>query len=300
MKKLLAIAIWAISVSANAQTASVGQIFDGAGKGKKIKLGSDKAVNAVLSNIKAYNLNDGSDLPQYVDDKAPNGLKSMITDWHKGMKMLNEVPHGIFSVKVDGEKNEHVFVYADEDRIYKNGSTQKLKVMEVFEVTPEGKVANFSQFSQIPETNEFGKTTGGKLYVTNMKGSSFQFSNRGEIEKMEKFMDAYNKMDSKTCQELLADKVIIHDFDGVVSTMTKDMIPAIFAEYSSLDWKPISMLPFKITDTDPAAGLLVNAREKRVLKDGTVWEKELIEFFEFNVDGKISGITQYSRGIDKK
>jgi len=28
----------------------------------------------------------------------------MITDWHKGMKMLNEVPHGIFSVKVDGEK----------------------------------------------------------------------------------------------------------------------------------------------------------------------------------------------------
>jgi hypothetical protein len=133
-----------------------------------------------------------------------------------------------------------------------------------------------------------------------MKGASFQFSNRGEIEKMEKFMDAYNKMDSKTCQELLADKVIIHDFDGVVSTMTKDMIPGIFAEYSSLDWKPISMLPFKITDTDPAAGLLVNAREKRVLKDGTVWEKELIEFFEFNLDGKISGITQYSRGIDKK
>jgi hypothetical protein len=99
---------------------------------------------------------------------------------------------------------------------------------------------------------------------------------------------------------LLADKVIIHDFDGVVSTMTKDMIPGIFAEYSSLDWKPISMLPFKITDTDPAAGLLVNAREKRVLKDGTVWEKELIEFFEFNIEGKISGITQYSRGIDKK
>ena len=32
MKKLLIIAIWAISASANAQTASVGQIFDGEGK----------------------------------------------------------------------------------------------------------------------------------------------------------------------------------------------------------------------------------------------------------------------------
>ena len=300
MKKLLLMILVALAANVNAQTASVGKIFDGEVKGKKIQLGTDKAVNAVLANIKAYNLNDGSDLAQYVDDKKPDGLKAQITDWHKKVKTLNEVPHGIFSVKIQGEKYEQVFVYADEDRVYKNGSTQKLKVMEVFAVTPEGKIQEFAQFSQIPESNEFGKTTGGKIYVGSSKGSSLQFSNRGEVEKMEKFMDAYNKMDVKTCQDLMADKVIIHDFDGVVFTMTKDMIPGIFAEYSSLDWKPISIVATKITDTDPAAGALVNAREKRVLKNGTVWEKELLEYFEFDLDGKISAITQYSRGIDKK
>jgi len=38
MKKLLVIAIWAISTNANAQIASVGQIFDGNSKGKKLNL----------------------------------------------------------------------------------------------------------------------------------------------------------------------------------------------------------------------------------------------------------------------
>ena len=302
MKKLvLVIAIVAYASSLMAQTTAAGKVFmEGKDKGKKIQLGTDKSVDIVLSNIKAYNLNDGSDVAQYVADSKPGSIQSMIAEWHKGMKSLNEVPRIVFPIKVEGAKNESVVIYADEDRVYKNGSTQKLTVIELFEVTPEGKIASFNQFTQIPTSNEFGQTTGGKYYAPgnkNLDGSTFQFSNRGEVAIMEKFMKAYNAMDVATCASVLADSVKMHDFDGNVFYLTKAMLPSVFAEYTSLDWKPLSMIPIKITDTDPA--LLVNATEKRILKDGTVWEKQLLESFYFNNAGKISEVYQFSKGMDK-
>ncbi len=305
MKKLVfMIAIVASTSSLMAQAPAAGKVLmEGENKGKKVQLGTDKTVDIVLANIKAYNLNDGSDVSQYVADSKPGSLQSMIADWHKGMKTLNEVPHVIFPVKVQGTKNESVVVYADEDRVYKNGSTQKLSVIEFFEVTPEGKIASFNQFTQIPATNEFGQTTGGKVFAPGNKkldGTTFQFSNRGEIATMEKFMQAYNEMDAATCASLIADSVKMHDFDGNVFFLTKAMLPGVFGEYTSLNWKPISMIPLKLTDTDPASAILVNATEKRVMKDGTVWEKELLESFYINNAGKISEVYQFSKGLDKK
>ena len=35
--------------------------------------------------------------------------------------------------------------------------------------------------------------------------------------------------------------------------------------------------------------------EKRVSKNGKIWEKELMEIFYFNLEGKISSITQFAR-----
>ena len=305
MKKLvLLFAIVATASNLIAQAPAAGKVLmDGAFRGKKIQIGTDKAVEIVLNNIKAYNLNDGSDVSQYVADKTPGSLQSKIVDWHKTMKSLNEVPKVIFPVKVQGDKNESVVVYAEEDRVYKNGSKQKLSVIEFFEITPEGKIASFDQFTQIPPTNEFGQTTGGKYYSpknSKLDGTTFQFSNRGEIATMEKFMSAYNVMDVATCASLMADSVKIHDFDGNVMFLTKAMLPAVFGEYTSLDWKPLSMIPVKLTDTDPASAIMVNATEKRVLKNGTIWEKDLLETFYINNDGKISEIYQYSRGLDKK
>ena len=305
MKKLvLLIAIIAITSNLMAQAPTAGKIFISTKNvGKKFQLGTDKAVDIVLNNIKAYNLNDGSDVAQYVDDANPASLQSMIRDWHNTMKSLNEVPHAAFPIKVQGGKNETVVVMADEDRIYKNGSTQKLTVIELFEVTPEGKIASFDQFTQIPATNEFGQATGGKYYAPKnpkMDGTSFQFSNRGEIATMEKFMSAYNKMDVATCASLMADSVKMHDFDGNVFYLTKAMLPGMFADFTSVNWKPISMLPIKLTDTDPASSILVNATEKRVLKNGTIWEKELLENFFIDNNGKISEVYQFSKGVDKK
>jgi hypothetical protein len=218
------------------------------------------------------------------------------------MKSLNEVPKAIFSIKAKESNDELVFLYADENRVYKNGSTQKLKVMELFSVNPAGIITTFDQFYQIPASNEFGQETGGKYIpaVANKTEKTFQFSNRGEVEAIEKFVKAYNAMDSKACAELLADKVVIHDFDGKVVNFTKDMLPAMFAEYSSLNWKPSAIVPLKITNTDPISSAFVSATEKRVFKNGTVWEKELNESFYFDLNGKIFEITQFSRELDKK
>lgn len=44
MKKLLVLGLVALAANVNAQTASVGKIFDGEVKGKKIQLGTDCLV----------------------------------------------------------------------------------------------------------------------------------------------------------------------------------------------------------------------------------------------------------------
>jgi hypothetical protein len=74
----------------------------------------------------------------------------------------------------------------------------------------------------------------------------------------------------------------------------------MFAEFKSLDWKPGFILPFKVKDTDPASGIIVFSNEKRVMKDGSVWDKNLVELFGFNLDGKIDSVTQFSREKTKK
>ncbi|MEY3956821.1 MAG: hypothetical protein RLZ73_1276, partial [Bacteroidota bacterium] len=35
----------------------------------------------------------------------------------------------------------------------------------------------------------------------------------------------------------------------------------------------------------------------RVAKDGSVWNKSLVEMFQFDLNGKISGLDQFSQGI---
>jgi len=100
-----------------------------------------------------------------------------------------------------------------------------------------------------------------------------QFSNRGEIEAIENFAKAYNAMDVKGVQALMADAIKIEGFDGTVINLTKDMVPAMFADFKSLNWEPYFILPFKVTNTDPASGIMVYSNETRVSKDGTVWEK---------------------------
>ena len=73
---------------------------------------------------------------------------------------------------------------------------------------------------------------------------------------------------------------------------------SLFDNLSAVEWTPFSMAPLKIKDTDPQSGVTVYSREKRVNNDGEVWEKELVELFYFDLDGKISGVEQFQRDIE--
>lgn len=140
---------------------------------------------------------------------------------------------------------------------------------------------------------------GGKYLdkTSEFNGKPFVFSNRGETEAILKLNAAYNKLDFKTCASFCVEKVNLTDFDGnKVVTTPKDW-EDYFAGFTSVNWEIKTIVPIRIKDTDPSSGVFVVSIETRVSKDGTVWKKELNEFFMFNLDMKIDRIIQYSQGI---
>lgn len=302
MKKLLLLGAMIASASTlTAQTA--GKIFKGNDAGKGFQLGSEKSANIVLEALKAYNANNAAAEQAFYSDEMQKKDNGYNKKWHESMKSVSNVPYAILPIKVQGSTDEVVMLQSTEDRFFTNGSKQKMNLFEMFKIGKDGKIIDFQQYYSIPKDNEFGKTYGGKFISYKpdapVGGTPLQFSNRGEVEAMEKFVKAYNAMDVKAAGELMADELKVEDFDGNVMSLKKEMLPALFAEYKSLDWKPYVILPFKIKDTDPVSGVLVYATEKRVMKDGTVWERKLAEFFRFNLDGKIDSVEQFSRGIKK-
>jgi hypothetical protein len=299
MKKFVLVgAIVASVFSASAQQ-TAGKMFSGKDAGKGFQLGSEKSSQVVLDMVKAYNSNDSEkDLALYSPEMQKE-TADFNKKWHAYMKKLNNVPYAVLPIKVAGSTDEIVMLQSTEEREAIDGSKQKMNLFELFKVDKSGKISDFNQFSSIPKSNEFGKTEGGKYFAKNPKndwnGRAFQFSNRGEVEVMEKFNKAYNAFDIPTTMEFFADTVKITDFDGNKITLLKKDIPVIFTEYKSMDWKIDAILPFKIAYTDPASAIMVISTEKRVMKDESVWNKSLVEYFYFNKEGKISGIDQYSR-----
>jgi len=91
-------------------------------------------------------------------------------------------------------------------------------------------------------------------------------------------------MDVEGCKIPFADEVNIEYEDGRKALFTPSMWEGYFKDYKSVSWKPYSIVPLKIYDTDPASGVIVTSREKRVMRDDSVWDRELVEFFYFNLD----------------
>jgi len=303
MKKIILLAAFVASACmVHAQKA--GNVFVGDDQGKPFQLGSDKNMKTVLEAIKAYNaVNHDAEIALWSEEMIKKGGEAH----KKSMETLTSVtnkPMAILPIKVQGSSNEIVMVQSTEERSFKNGSKQNLNLFELFFFDKAGKISNMQQYVNIPATNEFGKTSGGK-YIASKPGSeadgrTLQFSNRGEVAAIENLAKAFNSMDVQGFASLIADEVTIEGFDGSKVKLTKDMIPSMFAQYKSVDWKLGLILPFKLTNTDPASGIMVYSTETRVLKDGTVWDKALVELFGFNLAGKIDSITQFSREKTKK
>ena len=295
MKKIVLLGALVASVfSVSAQTA--GKIFSGPDAGKGFQLGSEKSSQILLDFVKAYNSNDEEKQLSFYTPELAKKRAEMTKKSVAYIKKVNDEPIAILPIKIAGSTDEIVMLQSVEYREAKNGSKETLNLFELFKINKEGKIAAFDQYGSIPKTNEYGQTSGGKFYSADANnGRAFQFSNRGEVEMIEKFNKAYNAFDIPATMEFFADKINITDFDGNKIVLEKKDIPAIFTDIKSLDWKIDAILPFKIAYTDPASAIMVISSEKRVMKDGSIWNKSLVEYFYFNNAGKISGIDQYYR-----
>jgi hypothetical protein len=299
MKKIVLLgALVASTLSVTAQT-TAGKIFSGPDAGKGFQLGSEKSSQAILDMVKDYNANDSEKDLSHYSPEMQKKTGDFNKKWHAYAKKINNVPYAILPIKVVGSTDEIVMLQSTEEREAIDGSKQKMNLFELFKVDKSGKISDFNQYYSIPKSNEFGKTEGGKFITADPKnevnGRPFQFSNRGEVEAIEKLNKAYNAMDITASLDFFANKVTITDFDGNKVVVTKNDLRAMFDGYTSLDWKINGILPIKIAYTDPVSGVFVTSTEKRVSKDGSVWHKSLVEIFQFDLNGKISGIEQYSR-----
>jgi hypothetical protein len=300
MKKIVLVGALIASVFSVSAQQTAGKIFSGKDAGKGFQLGSEKNSQILLDFVKAYNSKDGEKELSFYTPEMAKKREEMTKKSIAYIKTVEDVPMAILPVKVPGSNEEIVMLQSVETRVANNGSKETLNLFELFKFNKEGKITSFTQYGSIPKTNEYGQTSGGKFYSADANnGRAFQFSNRGEVEMMEKFNKAYNAFDIPATMEFFADTIKITDFDGNKITLLKKDIPAIFTDYKSMDWKIDAILPFKIAYTDPSSAIMVISTEKRVMKDGSVWDKSLVEYFYFNNEGKISGIDQYSRPKSK-
>ena len=274
--------------------------------GNSYVLGSDKSVDIVMDAVAAYNEKDAEkEMSFYSDDYVTEQRMEGMKEWHDSMESLNMQPWAVIPVRLQGDDRDLVLVWSVEDRVWKNGSKQTQDLFEVFPVNDEGKINGFSQWNRNRGDNEFGLSYGGKWLGGNEEseyyGRPLVFSNRGETEVIEEVVAAYNNKDVEGFLKHFADEWQATDSEGNIATRTKadarEIMQEWFDQSETIEWKPWLVAPLKIYDTDPLAAVTVYSTEKRVGKDGSVWEKKLVEWFYFNIDGKIQSFQQYAQDI---
>ena len=280
-----------------------GQWLTGENKGKSFVLASDEYMDLYLGTVAAYNAGDVEKELSYYEATFGAENREFTTNWHASTEKVTNTPEVILPVRLQGSDDALVLSWSTEDRLWNNGSTEKMSLMEVYSFNKDKKISDFSQWYRIDRNNEFGRRVGGKFYgetETEYTGRPLVFSNRGEVEVIEQLMQDYNNMNAEGFFGVFAEGAVIEGFEGEVTPITLEMLQGYFDTLASVSWKLYAIVPLKIYNTDPASGVTVFSREVRTSKDGSVWEKDLVENFYFNVSGKIDRVIQFSRDITQK
>jgi hypothetical protein len=302
MKKLLYSLTLCSSLFVSAQSAGV-FLGEGENNGKSFVIGSDASVATVQKIAKDYSAKDAAALMSNYTTEFAERASDWSTEWLGSMETISMDPYMIIPVKMKDSENTMVLAWSTEDRNFKDGSIENLNLMEIFTVDKDNKVMAFGQWSNRLKSSNFGLNYGGKFIgdgESEWSGRPLVFSNRGEVEAVEKLVADYNNKDASGCSEAFAEGAKFLDSDGNTMVLSQEVFQSLMDSFVELSWKIYSIVPLKIQNTDTESGVTVFSREKRVLADGTVWEKELVEWFYFNKDGKISRVTQYERNLPKE
>jgi ketosteroid isomerase-like protein len=202
----------------------------------------------------------------------------------------------MFPLRIKGSNEDIVFSISQEEREWKNGSKQKLYLFEMFTINKAGKISDFKQFQNLPSTNEFGLAEGGKIYLKDST-ATFTFSNRGEVETIEKMAVAFNKLDGESYSNFFADSIKYYHSNGTVEKFSKKGWVGHINKMKSANWKINGILPFKISDTDPVSGIMVSANIKWEMKDGTTGNRDQFLQYSYGLDGKITSVNSFGKDV---
>lgn len=273
-------------------------LADGENKGKPYTFG-DNADNQMLLDLAAAYSNKDTDklLTMYTEEFIGENGEEKTNNWFDSMESISMTPYKVIPLSLEDGSYRHILAWSKEERVYKNGSYEKLDLMEQFRLDASGKVAGFKQWVAMDSVN-FGRRYGGKYFGKKegeYSGRPFMFSNRNETKAIEALAAAYNRMDIDGMREIFGETFTSNDYEGNKMTLKNSEMKDFFAPFASVNWTLYSIIPIKIANTDASSGVIVYSHEKRNFKNGTTWEKDLMEIFYFDLDGKITGMEQFAK-----
>ena len=270
---------------------------EGENSGNPYTFGSEQDIMTLQKLAGAYSEKNADELSKYYSEEYMNDKrKENYSKWLNSMESITMKPYKIIPLQ-NGGNFRQVMAWSKEERVHKNGSYEKLDLMESFVLDNDGKVKSFKQWKAIDSVN-FGMSYGGKFFGNEKNentGKPFVFSNRNETQIIENFVENYNNMDSEGMKEAMAEEFTLNDYRGQKTNYKKSDLDEFFKPLKSVNWKINAIIPIKIANTDAASGVIVRGSESRVFKNGRKWDKELMEIFYFNLEGKISSMEQFAK-----
>ena len=262
--------------------------------GKAYVLASDDYMDKALALTDAYSNLDKELFTSLVTEEM-----KPFADQMDDQESYSWKPWAMVPLRMIDDNGAFVVSWSYDTSVQNNGSKAATHYIDVlrFNDEDEGKLSGiWSTWRPDPENSEYGLREGGKFVGRNpdndWSGRPFVFSNRGEVEKLEAFLELANNMDVDGALEYFTNPFTFND-----SEVTHDDMRELFAGRKSQNWDAWAMIPIKIKDTDPQSGLIVWSTARVESNEGDVWEADVSETYFFDLDGKISSVTQYAKPI---
>ena len=262
--------------------------------GKAYVLASDDYMDKALALTDAY-----SNLDKELFSSLVTEEMKPFADQMDDQESYSWKPWAMVPLRMIDDNGAFVVSWSYDTSVQDNGSKAATHYIDVlrFNDEDEGKLSGiWSTWRPDPENSEYGLREGGKFVGRNpdndWSGRPFVFSNRGEVEKLEAFLELANNMDIDGALEYFTNPFTFND-----SEVTHDDMRELFEGRKSQTWDAWAMIPVKIKDTDPQSGLIVWSTARVESKEGDVWEADVSETYFFDLDGKISAVTQYAKPI---
>ena len=262
--------------------------------GKAFVLESDDYTDKALAITEAYSNLDVETLSSLMNEEM-----QFFTENMDDMETYSWRPWSMVPLRRVDDNGAFVVSWSYDTSVQKNGSKAATHYIDIlrFDDADEGKLSGIWSTSRPdPENSEYGLREGGKFIGLNAEneysGRPFVFSNRGEVEKMEQFMEAVNSLDVDAMMKHVKFPL---NYNG--TEITEERMREIAGSRKSQSWKPWAMIPIKIKDTDPESGLIVHSRVSILGEDDSVYEFEAAETYFFDLDGMITRVNQFTREV---